>query len=188
MDDRLVDYAPKFSIKNPYSGSNGITFRQVSTQLSGLPRETPCVIPCAVTSEDIYKQLENQYLIHPPNTQPSYSNLGYSLIGRILESVVKTNFEKYSQDQILSPLKMKNTGFTFTSEVIQKMATGYNPDGTVAPLYDLGWNAPCGQMYSSGADLAAFMITFLQSQWMNNTKPILSDPSMKEMLSPGFFS
>lgn len=37
--------------------------------------------------------------------------------------------------------------------VMSRMAVGYEPDGSIAPLYDLGWLAPTGQMYSTTADL-----------------------------------
>ena len=33
------------------------------------------------------------------------------------------------------------------------MATGYNTDGSVAILYDLGYLSPAGQMFSSTRDL-----------------------------------
>ena len=33
------------------------------------------------------------------------------------------------------------------------MATGYNVDGSAAPLIDLGWVSPAGQMFSSARDL-----------------------------------
>ncbi len=33
------------------------------------------------------------------------------------------------------------------------MAVGYNPDGSVAALTDLGWEAPAGQMFSTTDDL-----------------------------------
>ena len=33
------------------------------------------------------------------------------------------------------------------------MATGYNVDGSAAPLLDLGWISPTGQMFSSARDL-----------------------------------
>ena len=33
------------------------------------------------------------------------------------------------------------------------MAVGYLPNGEVASLTDLGWNRPCGQMYSTVEDL-----------------------------------
>ena len=36
---------------------------------------------------------------------------------------------------------------------MSKMAVGYEPDGSVAPLYDLGWMGPAGQMFSTTADL-----------------------------------
>lgn len=39
------------------------------------------------------------------------------------------------------------------TSVIAEMAVGYLPNGEVAPLVDLGWNRPCGQMYSTVEDL-----------------------------------
>ncbi len=33
------------------------------------------------------------------------------------------------------------------------MATGYNLDGSAAPLLDIGWISPAGQMFSSAKDL-----------------------------------
>lgn len=33
------------------------------------------------------------------------------------------------------------------------MAVGYDPQGNVAPLSDLGWIAPAGQMFSTINDL-----------------------------------
>ena len=37
--------------------------------------------------------------------------------------------------------------------VQSRMAVGYAPDGSVAPLYDLGWEGPAGQMFSTTDDL-----------------------------------
>ena len=62
-------------------------------------------------------------------------------------------YEQYVQKNILDPLKMTNTGFNITDTVKSRMAVGYEPDGTVAPLYDLGWEAPAGQMFSTTDDL-----------------------------------
>ena len=36
--------------------------------------------------------------------------------------------------------------------VISKMATGYLGGGVVAPLINLGWDSPAGQMYSTVND------------------------------------
>ena len=45
-----------------------------------------------------------------------------------------------------------------TDSVISKMAVGYEPDGSVAPLYDLGWVGPAGQMFSTTTDLKTVSI------------------------------
>ena len=43
--------------------------------------------------------------------------------------------------------------------VKSKMAVGYEPDGSVAPLYDFGWKGPGDQMYSTINDLNKVLIT-----------------------------
>jgi CubicO group peptidase (beta-lactamase class C family) len=75
--------------------------------------------------------------------------------GRILAEFIEQEFEDYVQSNILDPLGMTNTGFTFTEEVQSKMAVGYNADGSVADLIDLGWVGPAGQMYSSASGTVA---------------------------------
>lgn len=45
-----------------------------------------------------------------------------------------------------------NTSLYWLCSVILKMATGYI-NGGVAPLLNLGWNSPAGQMYSTVNDL-----------------------------------
>ena len=44
------------------------------------------------------------------------------------------------------------------TSVKSRMAVGYLPDGSEAPLTDLGWLGPAGQMYSTVNDLAKVKI------------------------------
>ena len=82
VDDPLSKYAPNFDIKNPFTNEN-ITLRQIAGQMSGLPREAPCVYHCTKTnSSEQLKLLKNRTLVIEPWTKPSYSNLGYALLGR----------------------------------------------------------------------------------------------------------
>lgn len=41
LDDPIQDYAP-FSIKNPFSSTDRVTWRNILCQMSGLPRQAPC--------------------------------------------------------------------------------------------------------------------------------------------------
>jgi hypothetical protein len=43
------------------------------------------------------------------------------------------------------------------------MAVGINPDGSAAPLVDLGWEGPSGNMYSNEKDLVVLLTEYLKS-------------------------
>merc|ERR1711871_1195093 len=73
---------------------------------------------------------------------------------------------------------MSSTTFGNNSGAISAgtAAIGVNPAGIPYEPYDLGWNEPCGGMWSSVADLAKFGSAILQStllppymtqQWLN---------------------
>ncbi|ELR13741.1 betalactamase [Acanthamoeba castellanii str. Neff] len=145
--------------------------------MAGLPRSSPCGGlwgDCNVTTDEILRRINSQKTIQPIDTRPSYSNFGFALLGRLLEELVGESFESYVEKNILQSLNMTNTGFTFTPEVKSKMAVGYF-DGTdqPAPLYDLGWEAPAGQMYSTVEDLCHLMslifrdLTSMGMPWEN---------------------
>eukprot|EP01116_Phalansterium_solitarium_P014939 TRINITY_DN3286_c0_g1_i1.p1 TRINITY_DN3286_c0_g1~~TRINITY_DN3286_c0_g1_i1.p1 ORF type:complete len:502 (-),score=146.34 TRINITY_DN3286_c0_g1_i1:116-1621(-) len=188
LDDPVTKFAPAFSIRPPYNSeaSIDVTFKQLACHLAGLPREAPCGFPCNLTTDEAFEYVADMVQISPPWTMPSYSNLGFALLGNILaEFVAEQRFEDYVGDNILEPLGMLSSGFEFTDDVISRMAVGYNPDGSVAELIDLGWERPAGQMYSSGADLAGLVMA-LNSASQNVDNAMLSAESTTEMLQSLF--
>ena len=160
LDDPLSKYSPKFKMPNFFSNGQP-TLRQIASQLAGLPREAPCDAPlvCNISNEDMIDRLTSVPLIRKPNTYPSYSNLGYALLGRELTAYAAPNltFEEWVQGNILDPLGMKNTGFLYTDNITSSMATGYAANGNAYPsgrVQNLtGWAAPCGSAYSTVEDL-----------------------------------
>ena len=48
--------------------------------------------------------LNNQELDFTPGTQSHYSNLGYSILGRVIEEITGQEYETYVRDSILAPL------------------------------------------------------------------------------------
>ena len=154
LDDEISDYASGFSMPNPY-GSSQPTLRQLASQLGGLPREAPCdkLMFCQnISNAEMLNRLKSTPLISAPNSYPSYSNLAFSLLARVLTEYAQPNttYEEWVTSNILEPLGMKNTGFNYTKSVQQQMATPY-PQPGVAGLKNfsmyLGWDAPCGSMY-----------------------------------------
>ncbi|KXJ20212.1 putative beta-lactamase-like 1 [Exaiptasia diaphana] len=186
IDDPLNKYVPDFVINNPFTNES-ITLRQIMNQLSGLPREAPCVL-CNrnETTEEQLMFLKNQSLVVDPGTVPSYSNLGYALLGRLFtERVIKnTTFEEWTKDNILSPLGLNHTGFSFTSDVKKNMAFPYDKQGQLLPILNIGWLSPSGQMYSTIEELARVGMFLMGSK--KSDKIGIKQSSLREMLAPSY--
>ncbi len=137
LDDDVTKYLKEFSVKNPFATNRGITFRQLMSHMSGLPRESPCEdifeTGCSLSDEQIYKNLADFELLYPPGTQPLYSNLGFGLLGRTLEKVHPPNkWDEALKQMVFDPLGIVNSGNNYTDKDIQKLALGYYKDGSEA--------------------------------------------------------
>lgn len=136
IDSDVASYNTQFSIKSNFRTNRSITFKQLASHMSGLPRESPCAgifdTGCAATYEEIYQRLAESELMLPPGLQPSYSNLGFALLGRSLEVVEDTTWENQMRARVLDPLGMAHSGTSITDDVKAYLAVGYYPDGSVA--------------------------------------------------------
>lgn len=56
-----------------------------------------------------------------PGTKSAFSNLGYLLLGQLIERVAMQRFERYLEEHVLAPLGCETSGFTVSPE----QATGY---------------------------------------------------------------
>jgi CubicO group peptidase (beta-lactamase class C family) len=60
-----------------------------------------------------------------PGSRSSYSNVGTLILGAAIARIMGSRYESVARDEILDPLKMASTGFTFDAS--QPAATGYHP-------------------------------------------------------------
>ena len=135
-DSDVASYNTRFSIKSNFQTARSVTFKQLASHMSGLSRESPCAgifdTGCTATYDEIYQRLAESELMLPPGLQPSYSNLGFALLGRSLEVIDGPTWEDQVQKRILGPLGMKHSGTIITDDVKKFLAVGYYPDGSVA--------------------------------------------------------
>lgn len=112
-----------------------------------------------------------------------YSNVAFSLLANILaQKVTGSDFESWVSDNILQRLSMEDTGFNLTPAIQKQMAVGVYSNGQPAPLYDLGWYRPAGQMYSTAADMAKLMMALLGGYGWT----LLRQDTLNTMLTPVF--
>lgn len=185
LDDPLQTQMP-FSVKNVFDDSL-VTFRQLASHTSGLQREAPP----GDTTPEVLAALAKTYLILPPGTLPSYSNLGFGLLGHALAEYVAptpTTPAALITDSILTPLNMStNTGFNYSSEVLARLAVGYDPSGSPVPFVDLGWWYPAGSMYSTVSDLTTLGQALMMPGSSSSKPPnplSISTARLREFLKP----
>uniref|UniRef100_A0A665WFP7 Putative beta-lactamase-like 1 n=1 Tax=Echeneis naucrates TaxID=173247 RepID=A0A665WFP7_ECHNA len=178
LDDPFDKYTDNFTIKNPLGKNGGqasssvrtyssltpaLSLRRMASQLSGLPRRLRSTnLLWGGDTQAALNLLQDDVLVANPGTKCHYSNVAFSLLGNILApKLANTDFETWVLDNILEKLSMEDTGFNITPAVQRQMALGVYSSGQPAPLYDLGWYRPAGQMYSTAADMAKLMMALL---------------------------
>jgi CubicO group peptidase (beta-lactamase class C family) len=62
-----------------------------------------------------------------PGERAAYSNLGYLVLGEVVSEVTGASYEEYVRTEILSPLGMDHTGFSYPEHARDGAATGYQP-------------------------------------------------------------
>ncbi|XP_029531860.1 putative beta-lactamase-like 1 isoform X1 [Oncorhynchus nerka] len=208
LDDPLEKYMENFTIKNPLgksrdselkyvtdglifldSGevqirSSSVTLRRMASQLSGLPRRLRATnLLWKGKTQAAVNLLQDDVLVADPGTKCHYSNLAFSLLAHVMaEKVVGMDYQRWINDNILDRLGMEDTGFDITPGIHSQMAVGVYSSGQPAPLYDLGWYRPSGQMFSTAADLAKLAMMLLGAYH----RKLLEPDTLKIMLTPLF--
>ncbi len=68
-------------------------------------------------------------LQYVPGTKHDYSNVGYSLLGAIIEIVTGGSYERYLHDSLFKPAGMTETGYVIPKWKLDRLAVGYREDG-----------------------------------------------------------
>ena len=155
LDAPLTRYLPEFRMRNRFAGARAITVRDLLTHHAGLPGNylrgmwTPEPEPVAA----LLPQLAEQDLAFPPGKVFAYSNVGFSLLGLVVERVSGQRYEDYIRQHILDPLAMRDTRFE-TGLTTPQAARGYRAgkETPVTPLRDV----PAGGLNVSVVELAQF--------------------------------
>lgn len=136
LDSPVVEYLPFFQVEYLSTASHPITIRHILNHSSGLPNNIPAVIGWMHfedqsgfdQTELIVKYLPDySKLLFEPGTQSRYTNVGYMVLGAIIEQVSGETYEEYIRSHILTPLKMDQTDFVYRESMVTNAAVGMHP-------------------------------------------------------------
>lgn len=154
----ITDYLPDY----PKAAGDKITLHHLLTHSSGIPNYTNFPSFNSINRNrykpaDFIKQFSDSTLQFEPGTAFAYSNSGYFLLGVIIEKVTGKTYETVLQENIFTPLQMKNTGYASFFKILPRRAIGYdrwNLQYEAAPYLDMSLPYAAGALYSTVEDLA----------------------------------
>lgn len=169
LNDPLVDYLPLFNIQNGYGEIEEITIKSLLAHRSGLPRNECLRIPAGVDDCGTLDRFEiatwDCQMAFPTGYRYKYSNLGYDLLGRVIEENRKSGYAQYMTSLLRDSLDLQEG--SFKSEGIAQpamQAKGYEfHKGKFHPRIQMDINSvPSGNLSASTEDLTQFLQTLFQ--------------------------
>lgn len=189
----IAPLLPELTINNPYKDNAPITVKHLLEHTAGLDnlrmwqflnsQPTP-----NTPLKDAFPKNNTQLLTvrSKPGSQYSYSNMGYSLLGMVIEAVTANRYEEYLNQELLRPLGMFDSTFSFVSQVgeyqDERLAMGHfenSAQQSAVPMY----LRPAGQFTTTAPDMVK-IIRFALSNGELNNQPFIKSELMAQLSYP----
>ncbi len=180
VGDPIKKYLP-----NSPAAWDKITIFNLLTHTSGIPNFTsfpdyPDSEATSTTPEKLVERFRSKPLDFPPGSKWSYSNSGYVLLGYLIEKVSGKTYQQFLQENIFTPLDMKDSGYDSNTAIILHRASGYTPSEhgiENAGFINMTIPFSAGGLYSTTEDLLKWEHGLFGGK-------LLTAASLKEMTTP----
>jgi serine-type D-Ala-D-Ala carboxypeptidase len=161
LDDRVTHGFPTFGVL----GKHAVTFRHLLNHSSGLPDWKPYyeeVLKCEqqgkinfVASQAakryVFKQIHRETPLSPAGQRSLYSDLGFMVLGEIVEAVGGNTLDRFCQERIFNPLDLRSMSFI---DLTQLRTRQIQPvEEMIAPTENCPWRKKvlCGEVHDDNA-------------------------------------
>ncbi len=130
LDAPITTYVPQAHPAHDAAGEVWpVTVRQLLTNASGLPEDNAWAdSQIGIERDDLLALIDKGLrFAHLPGSTYQYSNLGFSLLGLLVENVTGERFTRHVERTLLAPLGLTHTHYS---------PADYPPDADIAP----GWS------------------------------------------------
>jgi CubicO group peptidase (beta-lactamase class C family) len=160
--DQLLD--------NPWAAEQPVLLRHLLDHTSGLDDVRLWQVFSLRATPDsplsqAFKPGSSMRLRTKPGSRLSYSNMGYTVLGMVIEQVSGERYERYLEQHLLQPLQMFDSSFGFITQqepaADPRLAMGHfenNVTQATVPMF----LRPAGQFTTTSTDMALFA-SFLMS-------------------------
>jgi CubicO group peptidase (beta-lactamase class C family) len=121
VDDRVTRFFPDFGVH----GKTHVEFRHLLGHSSGLAawrpfyreilrierKGRPNFLGTNGARQHVYEVIHRERVEYPTGSRTLYSDLGFMVIGELIEAVTGMSFDRFCHDRLFAPLKLKSTSF-----------------------------------------------------------------------------
>lgn len=127
-----------------------------------------------------------------PGTAWNYSDVGYNLLGCIVDAVLGQTLDRYLHERVLDPLGLTSSYASVTSGLRPRLAVGYKrllddrpwqSGGRVYPATWMETSIGAGSIVMNASDLLAYT-EILGRAWDGFDTPVLSTAQLRAMIDP----
>ena len=192
---------PEITVKQLLTHTSGIWYWRepqpgvrtgIAPHLTNRFDKAPDVTTRDKSLDFVARHYANPTLYPLGSTDPEYSNIGYTMLGWIVERVSGQPFDRFVRQEILAPLGMTDTFFfpdSASPDQRDRIASLDRrlPDPAEYAHYDErrpGWvyPSPEGGLYSTATDLRQFLLLFRHRGQIPGHSRVLSERSIDLLL------
>jgi CubicO group peptidase (beta-lactamase class C family) len=187
LDDPAAKYIPGFAKR----GKGKITIRHLLTHYSGLPADLRLTKKRKASPRSIWTEIYQAKPLAPPGGRFIYSDLGFIVLGKVVEKVSGKSLDVFAKENLFTPLEMTSSGFRPPKQDRERIApTERTKDGGMMrgevhdPLASmLGGVAGDAGLFSTAQDLSRFCQMLLNQGSLDGVT-VLEPETVRLMVSP----
>ena len=186
LETLVRDILPEIEFINPWRESNPVTVRHLLDHTSGLedarlwqifslkPAPQNDLMEVFSRDPDVLK------LRTIPGSQFSYSNMGYTMLGLIIERISGKPYEEYLDNELLKPIGMTRSTFHFVDhEADPSLAMGHFEEGQTQEAVP-SYLRPAMQFTTTAHDMGR-LAQFLMSDGYVDGQPFIHSSLLQQM-------
>lgn len=161
--DAVSEWVPGFRD----GGREAVTVEHLLTHTSGLPAHRPLFDTCSTAAEALSAVCGFE-LERTPGTETAYSDLGFILLGAVLEAAAGSDLRTLVTQRVLEPLEMDRTSYRPTPSMVTEIPpTEQTDEGLIhGVVHDdnaraMGGVAPHAGLFGPAADLGRLLTAYL---------------------------
>jgi CubicO group peptidase (beta-lactamase class C family) len=157
IDDKITRFVPNFGVY----GKHTITVAQLLAHCAGLAAWRPYHRELARTekqrlatraaAEMVFERVHRERLEYEPGTKSVYSDLGFMLLGELVEILGHMPLDRFCAERIFRPLRLRATGFVDLAGL--RMRKIVPVSDAIAPTERCPWRGRvlCGEVHDDNA-------------------------------------